>query len=152
MEANTTEKREEICFGFVPFMTDSNGNRRYLLIQGVKRRRWQFPKGHREKFDQNDLACAKREFTEETGIESSHWKKIFEDKKMTIEYNRKTRGKKQVTFWPLELTHEVEPTIQESEISAAKWLDSSEVHQTLTQVYKPVFMDCEEYLTTSAGN
>jgi 8-oxo-dGTP pyrophosphatase MutT (NUDIX family) len=40
-----------------------------LVVQDASSRKWGFPKGHREKHDDNDLATALRELSEETGIQ-----------------------------------------------------------------------------------
>jgi 8-oxo-dGTP pyrophosphatase MutT (NUDIX family) len=45
-----------------------------LLVHDTRSGKWGFPKGHREKYDSNDLATAMRECREETGLTSEHYK------------------------------------------------------------------------------
>jgi 8-oxo-dGTP pyrophosphatase MutT (NUDIX family) len=57
--------RLERSAGFVIYRTSPQGTAEYLLLDYG--RHWDFPKGHLEN-DENDLAAARRELQEETGI------------------------------------------------------------------------------------
>jgi len=57
--------RQERSAGFVIYRTSPDGQPEYLLLDYG--RHWDFPKGHLEK-DEDDLAAARRELREETGI------------------------------------------------------------------------------------
>jgi 8-oxo-dGTP pyrophosphatase MutT (NUDIX family) len=45
-----------------------------LLVNDSRSKKWGFPKGHREKVDEDDLATAVRECNEETGLSASDYK------------------------------------------------------------------------------
>jgi 8-oxo-dGTP pyrophosphatase MutT (NUDIX family) len=51
--------------GFVVLSSDLQS---ILLVLDSRSNKWGFPKGHRESYDKDDLATAKRELFEETGI------------------------------------------------------------------------------------
>src|SRR5690348_4339130 len=57
--------RQERSAGFVIYRNSPQGVPEYLLLDYG--RHWDFPKGHLEK-DEDDLAAARRELREETGI------------------------------------------------------------------------------------
>ncbi len=57
--------RQERSAGFVIYRTSTDGVPQYLLLDYG--RHWDFPKGHLEN-DEDDLAAARRELREETGI------------------------------------------------------------------------------------
>ncbi|NBQ48939.1 MAG: NUDIX domain-containing protein [Sphingobacteriia bacterium] len=51
--------------GFILFTSDLQS---VLLVHDSRSKKWGFPKGHREKEDENDIATATRETWEETGL------------------------------------------------------------------------------------
>jgi 8-oxo-dGTP pyrophosphatase MutT (NUDIX family) len=59
--------------GFILFAPDF----RFLLVQDAKTKKWGFPKGHREPQDVSDLATARRELFEETGLQEGDYD-VFE--------------------------------------------------------------------------
>ncbi len=54
--------------GFVLFR-DEAGKPRFLLLKNARHGTWGFPKGHRDP-GEDDLACARRELEEETGLDA----------------------------------------------------------------------------------
>ena len=79
--------RQERSAGFVIFRVSSSGPHEYLLLDYG--RHWDFPKGHVEKAE-DDLAAAKRELHEETGIADVH---IVADFRHEITYYFRDRKK-----------------------------------------------------------
>jgi len=79
--------RNERSAGFVLFRIGSEGRREYLLLDYG--RHWDFAKGHLEK-GEDDLAAAKRELREETGLSDI---KIIEDFRHEITYFFRDRKK-----------------------------------------------------------
>jgi 8-oxo-dGTP pyrophosphatase MutT (NUDIX family) len=56
--------------GFILFTTDLQS---VLLVHDSRSKKWGFPKGHREKCDENDIATAIRETWEETGLKQDDY-------------------------------------------------------------------------------
>lgn len=72
--------------GFVLLSSDLQS---VLLVHDARSNKWGFPKGHRENYDKDDLATAKRELLEETGIREMFYtvhKETFKIKKGSGSY------------------------------------------------------------------
>ena len=69
-----------------------------ILLLQYPQGHWDFPKGHVEKLDANNLETAGRELKEETGITDFEFLKDFEYR---TEYNFRHKGKKieKQVFW-----------------------------------------------------
>lgn len=57
--------------GFVLLSSDLHS---VLLVHDRRSNKWGFPKGHRENYDADDLATAKRELFEETGVQETQYR------------------------------------------------------------------------------
>lgn len=83
------EVREKSC-GVILYRTE-NAHREYLLLH-YPSGHWDYPKGHVEERDANELDTARRELEEETGIKNVDFEMAFREP-MYYEFNR---GKKEL--------------------------------------------------------
>lgn len=82
------EVEEKSC-GIIVYL-NRQGTREYLLLH-YPGGHWDFPKGHVEPEDADDLATAQRELTEETGITDLSMDPTYE----TVMYYEFNRGRKE---------------------------------------------------------
>ncbi len=113
---------------------------RVLLVQDAKTKKWGFPKGHRESYDENDCQTAIREVLEETGIQSSAY--IIQEPGFRI-----TKGSASYIF-RYAIMHSGETgAIQNSkEISHLQWVPILDLLQN------PDSLDGNKYMRTWISN
>ncbi|CAN5161976.1 hypothetical protein BH11PAT4_BH11PAT4_4860 [soil metagenome] len=102
----------------------------FLTIQNRAGGHWDFPKGHPES-NESPEETALREFAEETGVEACQ---LIPSLSYTINYQFKGSAEKiskQVDFFLAIVTNPT-LTLQESEVTAAKWLPFAQCYQQLT--------------------
>ena len=94
---------EKSC-GVILFRQIDSG-REYLLLH-YPGGHWDFPKGHVEEIDENEMGTAHRELVEETGIEIVEFDPDYHEA-MYYEFNRgrKERVKKTVVYFVAEAFH-----------------------------------------------
>lgn len=114
---------ESSC-GAVVFRTIA-GDRRFLLIKNKRSSHWGFPKGHIER-GENEIATAKREVLEETGLHIH----IIEGFSSTSEYKIAAKVEKRVTIF-VASTNDTQTVIQKEEIEDYIWLDYENALSTL---------------------
>jgi len=119
----------DYSFGIIPF-TKEGGEYRFLLIH-QNSGHWSFPKGHPED-GETETETAKREFTEETGLNNVE---LIEDMQFKMRYFNKKKGKyvfKTVKLFPGFLKHLEEPKVQDDEVQDYRWVDFREAIELLT--------------------
>jgi len=131
-------------FGFIPIYKDNNVEK-FLLVKHSNGDYWAFPKGHKEA-QETPLEASKREFFEETGINSLEipdLEKIFKN-----EYSFERNGEiieKTVTYF---IAYINDPNIQVDgeEIKEAGWFTYEEALETLTYTAgKELLKEVKEY-------
>ncbi len=114
----------------------------YLILQGIKDKRWGFAKGHLEGTEDPEQA-AKREVKEEAGL-----KPIFDfNFKRQIKYMLPNKNEKELTLFVAQAVKEEKVSLQKSEIVAGKWVTLSEAVKYLTEHGKMKVLEAaEDYL------
>ncbi len=130
MSKNVAELTDA-SFGVIPIY--KRGEQLLFLLIQHNAGHWAFPKGHAEN-DETDLQAARREFSEETGIEDVT---LDEDRIFEECYTKTLRGdarrlvRKTVRYFLGEVKNpRVE--VQESEIQAFKWATVDEARKMIT--------------------
>ena len=116
--------------GVIPYRY-RNGETEFLLIQH-KAGHWSFPKGHPES-GESELQTARREFEEETGIQSVTIDKDrpFEESYLFTKRSGKTVNKRVVYF--LGLVDSAQDVIcQEAEVSDYTWGSAKKTRKKMT--------------------
>ncbi len=119
--------------GVIPWRQLPGEPRKYLLIQH-NAGHWSFPKGHPEEGDSSDLATARRELAEETGITEVT---LLESPCFDEAYGfRDPQGNwvdKTVRYFLGEVDPQAgEPVVQLEEIQAAVWVDAPGTRRMLS--------------------
>jgi 8-oxo-dGTP pyrophosphatase MutT (NUDIX family) len=116
--------------GVIPYRY-RNGETEFLLIQH-KAGHWSFPKGHPES-GETELQTARREFEEETGIQSVTIDKDrpFEESYLFTKRSGKRVNKRVVYFLGL-VDSAQDVTCQEAEVSDYAWGDAKKIRKKMT--------------------
>ena len=101
---------------------------RILVTQHSKHKGWDFPKGHREIYE-NEQQTALREVEEETGVKAEIIEKAGQTQYFYYEEGQKVL--KTVVFYLMKYTGEGEASTA-FEVSAMKWLPIDKVEEQLT--------------------
>ena len=99
-----------------------------LVTQHSKHKGWDFPKGHREIYE-NEQQTALREVEEETGVKAEIIEKAGQTQYFYYEEGQKVL--KTVVFYLMKYTGEGEASTA-FEVSAMKWLPIDKVEEQLT--------------------
>lgn len=113
---------EKSC-GVLPYRTE-NGQKKFLLVLETFSQCWSIPKGHMEA-GETQAQTALRELYEETGLTA----KLDTSRCATIEYPISDFARKQVVFYPGEVTGI--PQVREGEIDKYKWVSAQELKDHL---------------------
>lgn len=119
---------EEFSFGIIPVIR-AGESYKFLLIQH-NAGHWSFPKGHAE-LGEAPLETAKREFTEETGIDNYD---VIDNVTFSETYNLTREGicyKKTVVYF-IAFVKGTDVVIQEDEVQNFKWASYYEALQAIT--------------------
>ncbi|MBR5428485.1 MAG: NUDIX domain-containing protein [Clostridia bacterium] len=119
------------------------GQTKYLLIKNCRSSNWGFPKGHMER-GEDQLATAKREVLEETGLHIDVFDGFGEDSSYMIG----PKVDKSVRIF-LATTKDTKTIIQKEEIAAYTWLPFDEAYNALNfandkQIFKKARSFIEE--------
>lgn len=109
--------------GVLPWRQTPSG-REYLLVFEQFSQCWSLPKGHME-MGETEAETALRELLEETGLTTQLDTRIH----ATIEYPIGTYGRKQVVFFPGQVSGT--PKVRQGEIEKYKWVKAEELAQYL---------------------
>ena len=148
---NLPEVHEKSC-GVILYNTCNTGEtsateRLYLLLH-YPGGHWDYPKGHVEEKDDDEIQTASRELREETGIKDVNFKQDFRTS-MYYEFNRgkKERVKKTVIYFLAETScSEVEISFEHKNF---QWLPYKEALQKLTfQNAKDLLIEAEQFLNS----
>lgn len=113
---------EKSC-GVLPYRM-LNGQQEFLLVFETYSKCWSLPKGHIEA-GETDVQTALRELYEETGLTA----KLDTSRCASIEYSISNFARKQVAFYPGEVTGV--PKVREGEIDKFKWVTAEELQDYL---------------------
>ena len=115
-------------FGVIPIRQQA-GDFQYLLVQHHAGH-WAFPKGHAEN-GENDIAAARRELLEETGISDV---RLLENVSLseTYYFRRGTQTVAKTVRYFLGLVGQAEVRIQAAEIKAYRWASYEEALGLIT--------------------
>lgn len=103
-----------------------HGNIEILLIKHINSGHWSFPKGHVEG-DETELATARREIKEETGLDVI----LDQTFRETVSYSPKRDTQKIVVYF-LALARNYDFVPQEEEIAEIRWVDIIRATHMLT--------------------
>lgn len=103
-----------------------HGNIEILLIKHINSGHWSFPKGHVEG-DETELATARREIKEETGLDVI----LDQTFRETVSYSPKRDTQKVVVYF-LALARNYDFVPQEEEIAEIRWVDIIRATHMLT--------------------
>lgn len=121
---HTLECLYESSCGSIVFRQISGG-RRFLLIKNKRSSHWGFPKGHIER-GENEIATAKREVLEETGLHIN----ILDGFRVTSSFKIAGKVEKTVAIF-LASTNDTQTIIQKEEIDDYTWLEYDAALATL---------------------
>ena len=144
-----TKKKQDVdvSYGVIAVRKDTNEWLSTLLIQG-RYGNWGIPKGHAMN-GEDDLAAARREFIEETGIKQFE---IITTPKFLQEYRIELKGQiieKTVTYF-LAKTQSIDVVLPKDEILDSKWLSFKDAISFATHDgTKKVLQDVEDYITNN---
>jgi 8-oxo-dGTP pyrophosphatase MutT (NUDIX family) len=121
---------DDFSCGVIPYRFH-NGQTEFLLIQH-KAGHWAFPKGHPDQ-GEADLATARRELEEETGIRSVtiDEDRVFEESYLFTKRSGK-RVKKRVVYFLGLVDSNQKITLQEAEVSDYKWASAKKTREKMT--------------------
>lgn len=117
-------KYEKSCGAII--YSESDNNKKLLLIKHKYSGHWSFPKGHVES-GETEIETARREVMEETGIQFQ-LKEGFHE---VVHYSPKPNIKKEVVYFLGKALSE-DVRVQEEEVSAAKWAPIDEADKCVT--------------------
>lgn len=116
--------------GIVPYRWGEDGPE-FLLLFNLFFEQWQFPRGGVES-DESDLACAQREFAEETGMSI---RQLHEDCRTELKYTSTIRGY-EIARTVIYYLAEVEPgavQLGHENHCEARWLNPQQTWEILTE-------------------
>ena len=138
--------KKDFSYGIIPVYKDLDGNIEFLLINQITNKGsfWWFPKWHAEE-NEDWLTAAKREFSEEVGIDDL---KIVGDKNFITNYTfqeGKEKIYKTVTYW-LAFVKTKEVKTQKSELNWYKWANFENslnvlTHEITKNIWKKLIKD-----------
>jgi 8-oxo-dGTP pyrophosphatase MutT (NUDIX family) len=140
--------------GVVPYVTDPEGGRRYLLLQHVPSRgtsgegHWDFPKGG-VRAGESDRSAAQRELLEETGIRASRFIETFRREVDYVFRDGPTVYRKSVLFLLAEV--EDDGVVLSDEHVRYAWLPYAEAYRRLTFATSREVLRCAEALLLAAS-
>lgn len=117
--------------GYVPYRMGKDGPE-FLLLFNVFFEQWQFPRGGSEKCE-TDLACAGREFNEETGLTP---KQVFDECRTVLQYTATIRGydiDRTIVYFLAEIDPGDEVVLGHENHAEAQWLDAKSAWEHLTE-------------------
>ncbi len=119
-------RREKSCGALVYRRQEDKGRLQILLIRHRADGHWSFPKGHVE-LGETEVQTALREVREETGLTIQ----LLKGFRHCVEYYPKPNIRKQVIYF-LGNTNDETITLQEEEVSEARWVDWEEAYRQVT--------------------
>jgi len=118
----------DYSFGIIPLRQSQNGWEVFLILH-LGGKHWGFPKGHAEALETAE-ETAKREFSEETGMQVVKLLKNEPFKESYEFYARGTKIHKTVHYFLAEVKGE--PVLQLQEVEDCKWVPLEEACNHLT--------------------
>src|SRR3989344_2049600 len=144
--------KKDFSYGVIPGIAKRQEYKFLLICSAGEDGYWGFPKGHKET-GENNIAAARRELFEETGINKITIieTQTFEDKFI---YNREGIDQDRLVTFYLGLVDR-EPTLvlQDEEIQDAKWLDFDSAHKLLSfETLKKIIVKAKDYLDSRTND
>jgi len=125
------EPLRRISAGYVPYRQGADGPE-FLLLFNAFFEQWQFPRGGVEE-NENELECAAREFSEETGLATL---KVHEDCRTVLEYTAQIRGyniERTVIYFLAEVAADEVVELGHENHAESQWLSAKEAWEHLTE-------------------
>jgi len=120
--------KRDFSYGVIPIFRKGNKNKFLIILHSMGH--WGFPKGHKKK-DESDIEAAKRELSEETGIQEVE---VDESMKFLENYTYMQNDillNKTVTFFPGSVKNLI-VEVDQKEVVDFKWVGLEEALEILS--------------------